>query len=71
MLNEALKVAMPGTEEEANIHHLLGTVYQQQRKYDDAIAEFQAAFGEPDATFERAWIDHMLGVRFDHLTKGG
>ena len=45
VLHEALKVAMPGAEEEANIHHLLGTVYQQQRKFDDAVAEFQTALG--------------------------
>lgn len=59
VLKEALKVAMPGTEEEANIHHLLGTVYQQQRKYDEAIAEFQAALGivpgMPDALFSLGW----------------
>lgn len=59
VLNEALKVAMPGTEEEANIHHLLGTVYQQQRKYDDAIAEFQAALGivpgMSDSLFSLGW----------------
>jgi tetratricopeptide (TPR) repeat protein len=59
VLKEALKVAMPRTEEEANIHHLLGTVYQQQRKYDEAIAEFQAALGivpgMPDALFSLGW----------------
>ena len=59
VLNEALKVAMPGTEEEANIHHLLGTVYQQQRKYDEAVAEFQAALGivpgMSDALFSLGW----------------
>lgn len=59
VLQEALKVALPGTEEEANIHHLLGTVYQQQRKYDDAVAEFQVALGivpgMPDALFALGW----------------
>ncbi|MEM8609614.1 MAG: tetratricopeptide repeat protein [Myxococcota bacterium] len=59
VLNEALNVAMPGTEEEANIHHLLGTVYQQQRKFDDAVAEFQKALaivpGMPDALFALGW----------------
>jgi len=59
VLQEALKVAMPGTEEEANIHHLLGTVYQQQRKFDDAVVEFQAALGivpgMPDALFALGW----------------
>lgn len=59
VLQEALKVAMPGTEEEANIRHLLGTVYQQQRKYAQAVAEFQAALGivpgMPDALFSLGW----------------
>ena len=59
VLNEALKVAMPGTEEEANIHHLLGTVYQQQRKFDQAVSEFQSALaivpGMPDALFSLGW----------------
>ncbi len=59
VLREALVVAVPGTEEEANIHHLLGTVYQQQRKYDDAVTEFQTALGiipgMPDALFALGW----------------
>lgn len=59
VLTEGLKVAMPGTEEEANIHHLLGTVYQQQRKYDEAIEEFQTALsivpGMSDALFSLGW----------------
>lgn len=59
VLREGLKVAMPGTEEEANVHHLLGTVYQQQRKYDDAVAEFQTALGivpgMADALFSLGW----------------
>jgi tetratricopeptide (TPR) repeat protein len=65
VLAEALKVAMPGTEEEANIHHLLGTVYQQQRKYDEAIAEFQSALGivpgMSDALFSLGWTYALQG----------
>jgi tetratricopeptide (TPR) repeat protein len=65
VLNEGLKVAMPGTEEEANIHHLVGTVYQQQRKYDEAIAEFQAALGivpgMSDALFSLGWTYSLQG----------
>ncbi|MGB3049768.1 MAG: tetratricopeptide repeat protein [Polyangiales bacterium] len=65
VLSEALKVAMPGTEEEANIHHLLGTVYQQQRKYDEAIAEFQSALGivpgMSDALFSLGWTYALQG----------
>ncbi len=65
VLSEALKVAMAGTEEEANIHHLLGTVYQQQRKYDEAVAEFQAALaivpGMSDALFSLGWTYALQG----------
>lgn len=65
VLREALNVAMPKTEEEANIHHLLGTVYQQQRKYDQAIAEFQAALGivpgMSDALFSLGWTYALQG----------
>jgi len=65
VLSEGLKVAMPGTEEEANVHHLLGTVYQQQRKFDEAITEFQAALaivpGMPDALFSLGWTYALQG----------
>ncbi len=65
VLSEGLKVAMPGTEEEANIHHLLGTVYQQQRKYDEAVSEFQAALaivpGMSDALFSLGWTYALQG----------
>ena len=45
VLTEALTVALKGTEEEVQVHHLLGTVLQQQKKYDAAISEFRAALG--------------------------
>ncbi len=65
VLREALEVALPGTEEEANVHHLLGTVYQQERKYDDAIAEFQKALGiipgMSDALFSLGWTYALAG----------
>jgi len=51
----ALKVAQPGSEEASKIHNLLGTVYQQQKKYDEAIQQFRAALeiapGMRDAVF--------------------
>jgi tetratricopeptide (TPR) repeat protein len=65
VLNEALKVALPGTEEEAQVHHLLGTVYQQQKKLDDAVREFRAALdvvpGMRDALFSLGWTYHLQG----------
>jgi tetratricopeptide (TPR) repeat protein len=65
VLNEALKVALKGTEEEANVHHLLGTVYQQQKKYDQAVSEFKAALGVVpgmrDALFSLGWTYDLQG----------
>ncbi|MDD9971571.1 MAG: tetratricopeptide repeat protein [Myxococcales bacterium] len=64
VLQEALKVALPGTEEEAQAHHLLGTVYQEQQKFDQAVAEFKAALavvpGMRDALFSLGWTYHLL-----------
>ena len=65
VLTEALKVALKGTEEEAQVHHLLGTVFQQQRKYDDAVREFKAALavvpGMRDALFSLGWTYDLQG----------
>ncbi|MEY4580949.1 MAG: hypothetical protein RL701_5652 [Pseudomonadota bacterium] len=65
VLQEALKVALPGTDEEAQAHHLLGTVLQQQKKFDDAIREFKAALnvtpGMRDALFSLGWTYHLQG----------
>ncbi len=65
VLNEALKVALDGTEEEAQAHHLLGTVYQQQKKFDDAVREFRAALdvvpGMREALFSLGWTYHLQG----------
>lgn len=67
VLNEALKVALAGTEEEASVHHLLGTVYQQQKKYDEAVQQFRAALdvvpGMRDALFSLGWTYELQGNR--------
>ena len=67
VLTEATKVALAGTEEEAQVHHLLGTVYQQQKKYDDAVREFRAALevvpGMRDALFSLGWTYELQGNR--------
>ena len=65
VLTEALKVALKGTDEEAQVHHLLGTVYQQQKKFDEAIREFKAALdvvpGMRDALFSLGWTYSLQG----------
>lgn len=67
VLTEALKVALPGTEEEAQAHHLLGTVYQQQKKFNDAVREFKAALavvpGMRDALFSLGWTYQLMGQK--------
>lgn len=45
VLQGGLQVVIEGTEDEAHLHHLLGTVYQQQRDFDSAVREFRAALG--------------------------
>ncbi len=63
VLESGLEVAMQGTEEEARLHHLLGTVYQDQGQFDAAIREFRAALAVvetmPDALFS-------LGMAYAH-----
>jgi tetratricopeptide (TPR) repeat protein len=62
---EALKVAQGGSEEAAKIHNLLGTVYQQQKKFDEASAQFLEALkitpGMRDAVFSLGWTYAMQG----------
>lgn len=59
VFQEAFKVALTGTEEEALVHYLLGTVYQEKKKYTEAIREFRAALdvvpGMRDALFSLGW----------------
>ncbi len=43
VLNAGLSVAIEDTEDEAELHHLLGTVYQQQRNFDGAVEQFRGA----------------------------
>ncbi len=43
VLQAGLQVVIEGTEDEAHLHHLLGTVFQQQRDYDAAVREFREA----------------------------
>lgn len=64
VLKEAQKVALDGTTEQARAHHLLGTVYQQQKKYDAAVDEFRQALdivpGMRDALFSLGWTYDLM-----------
>ncbi len=67
VLSAGLSVAIPNTQEEANLHYLLGSIYQQQRNYDQAIAEFRAALavipGMRDALFALGWTYSLVDNR--------
>lgn len=67
VLQSALQVAQPGTQEQADVHHLLGTVYQQQRNFDGAVSEFRAALeiepGMRDALFSLGWTYALQNQR--------
>ena len=67
VLKGAEEVALAGTDEAALVHHLLGTVYQQQQKNDDAVREFRAALeinpGMADALFSLGWTYATMGNR--------
>jgi tetratricopeptide (TPR) repeat protein len=72
----ALKVAQSGSEEAAKIHNLLGTVYQQQQKFDEATAEYKAALAITptmrDAVFSLGWTYALQGNKEEakrHLKK--
>lgn len=73
VLEAGLQVAIPGTEEEATVHHLLGTVYLQQRKIPEATREFRNALnitpGLTDSLFSLGstlaqGTDREEGVRY-------
>lgn len=43
VLESGLQVVIEGTEDEAHLHHLIGTVFQQQGDYEAAVREFRDA----------------------------
>lgn len=67
VLESGLEVAMQGTEEQAHLHHLLGTVYQEQRSYEQAIRHFRSALeivpGMRDALFSLGWTYSLVDNR--------
>lgn len=69
VLQSGLQVVIEGTEDEAHLHHLLGTVYQQQRDYDSAVREFSAALelmpNLREAVFALGWTYSLQDNRED------
>ncbi|MCS6797688.1 MAG: tetratricopeptide repeat protein [Myxococcota bacterium] len=70
-LQSARQVALEGTEELAAIHHLLGTVYQQRRQFEQAIQEFRAALdispGMAEALFSLGWTYGLSNQRAEAI----
>lgn len=67
VLRSGLEVAIPGSDEKAQLHYVLGTIYQQQRSYDQAIEQFKAGLaivpGMGDALFALGWTYGLVGNR--------
>ena len=66
VLTEALKVALPGTEEEAQVHHLLGTVLpaaEEVRRGSRASSAPRSSVvpGMRDALFSLGWTYELQG----------
>ena len=59
VLESALLVAHPGSDERAEVHQLLGTVFQQKGDFAEAIKQFQSALeitpGMSEALFSLGW----------------
>lgn len=67
VLEEAMKVVQPKSEEEASIRQLLGTVYQQKKDFPQAVAHFKAALeikpGMSEALFSLGWTYALMENR--------
>lgn len=67
VLQSALQVVQKGSEEEASVRHILGTVYQQKRQFAQAIQEFRAALqitpGLSEAMFSLGWTYGLEGEK--------
>lgn len=65
VLRSGLEVALEGTEEEANLHHNLGTSLERQGNTEAAIAEFLAALeitpNHSNALFSLGWAYSLTG----------
>ncbi|MCS6858185.1 MAG: tetratricopeptide repeat protein [Sandaracinaceae bacterium] len=67
VLRGGLEVVIRGTKDEAELHHLLGTVYQQQGNHEGAVQEFLAALRiEPamhETLFSLGWTYALMNNR--------
>ncbi len=69
VFQSALEAVVPGSADEAEIRHRLGTVMQEQRQYEEAVAQFRRALeidqGQTDTLFSLGWTYAMMDQRED------
>jgi len=76
VFQSALEAVNEGSAEEAEIRHRLGTVLQEQRQFDEAVAMFRRSLEidarQYDALFSLGWTYALMGQQEDarlHLRK--
>jgi len=69
VLNEGIRLAIPNTEEQAQLHYLLGTIYQEGWNYHAAIEEYRSALRiiptMSEVLFSLGWCYAELDERDD------
>jgi superkiller protein 3 len=69
VFQSALEAVSEGSADEAEIRHRLGTVFQEQRRYQDAIAQFRRALEidprQNDTLFCLGWTYAMIDQQED------
>lgn len=69
VFQSALQAVVEGSSEEAEIRHRLGTVFQEQRQYQEAVSEFRRALEidsrQHDTLFSLGWTYALMDQRED------
>lgn len=67
VLRSGLDVAIPRTDEQAQLYHILGTIQQEQGNHAAAVESYRAALdilpGMPDALFSIGWTYALMDNR--------
>lgn len=67
VLRAGVPLAIEGSTEQARLHHVMGTVHQEQRNYDQAVREFRTAVtikpGMADSLFSLGWTYSLMDNR--------
>ena len=67
VLRSGIEIAIPGTEEKAQLYHILGTILQEQEDYEEAVGAYRDALeimpGMGDALFSIGWTYSLMDNR--------